>query len=106
MTVCPLAKSLNVTEFDSRVAPVAPLVIARLAPSVPPTTFPEAIFVRVIPEPVPPILPLVGMVMVSPAIYPVPLSVILIDPNVPSAAIVTVAKAPVPEPFVPSATFL
>ena len=52
VTVCPLAKSLNVTEFDSRVAPVAPLVMARLAPSVPPTTFPEAIFVRVIPEPV------------------------------------------------------
>jgi hypothetical protein len=106
VTVCPLVRPANVTEFDSVVAPDAPLVIAKLAPSVPPTIFPEAIFVKVIPEPVPPMLPFVGMVIVSPATYPVPLSVILIEPNVPSAAIVTVAKAPVPEPLVPSATFL
>jgi hypothetical protein len=102
----PATKSLKVAALLSVVAPATPSVLTRVAPAVPPTIFPATRFVRVIPEPVPPILPLFGIVIVFVAAYPVPLSVIFIDPNVPSAAMVTVANAPVPDPPVPRATFL
>ena len=66
-----------------------------VAPSVPPTIFSAEMLVSVIPEPVPPIL-FADIDKLFPETYPEPASVILIDPNVPSAAITTVARAPEP----------
>ena len=77
-------------------AGLTPCVIEpTVAPSVPPTIFSAVIRVNEMPEPVPPML-FADMDKSFPDIYPLPASVILMEPKVPSAATTTVANAPEP----------
>ena len=85
-----------VPEFVIVSAGLTPCVIEpTVAPSVPPTIFSAVMRVNEIPEPVPPML-FADMNKSFHEIYPLPASVILMEPKVPSAATTTVANAPEP----------